>query len=128
MAFVDPTGQTVFDLIGPASGVEVDERLEQEVTAGTQFDGPAGKGLFDWTDGRGRIFKRAMLSVGSESKNISLDIVDKNNRRWPIDTRTGSTDTSIIITGRILLAPDEHIELVTTGATAEMYANVVLER
>lgn len=128
MSFVDPTGQTVFDLIGPNSGVDVKERIEQEVEAGTQFDGTADKGRFDWSDSRGRVFERLIAKVGVESKTFTLEMVDKMGRRFLIDKRIASTETDIIITGNLLLAPDEHLELVTTGATAAMYANIVLKR
>jgi hypothetical protein len=123
---IRPEQPFTFDTIGD---VPVDEysALEQQVAAGQQFDGTAGKGLFQWTDNRGRTFVRMTLIMGSESKNYSVDIVDPQNRRTPIETKTATTAQNVLIFGRIVLVPSEHIEIITSGATSAMYAELLTE-
>jgi len=118
----------VFEVMGSLGTPEFWERYIAEAAAGLQFDGTAGQGKFSWVDSRGRTFGRLLLAVGSESKAVTFNIVDTLARKWPLDFRTASTDTRIIITGDIVLEPTEYLELITTGATAAMYATLLLKR
>lgn len=99
----------------------------QSVLAGTQFDGTANKGLFEWPKDK----------TGVQIKSIGLDMGSEPVKTWLIlsmgplgdkkiyESGAGAV-ANVVLTGNIALAPGEVLKVVTTGATSAMACAVTL--
>jgi len=93
----------------------------KHVAAGSQFND-----VFDFQSGSDVEVKRVSLQMGSESKNVTVTIVDKYGAQFAkLYEKLAMTNLTVDLIGSIPLGPDEKIKVVTTGATSEMFATVI---
>ena len=101
------------------------------IAAGQQFDGTPGKGQFfkgGGEDRTGTKIVRISLAAGPEAKDINVEIVSGDGQeRWSVYKVFANTAEDTLILGVVPLTADEWLEIVTSGATAEMRATVLKE-
>lgn len=121
--------------------------IEQRIAAGNQFDGNAHSDANPTTDQSAGIQKFAAGTAGglfvfalsalwaAEVQRIMGDFADATTVQISIRNAAGDdvlifdgsgTPGDVLITDRIILAPDEQIRIVTTGATQAMVARVMM--
>ncbi len=118
--------------------------IEQKITAGSQFDGLApttvyvddvDQGLRQFpTDVSGGLFTFALTSLWwAEVQRIIVQFADAATADISIVSATGALSIytfagggEVVITDLFKLAPDEKIQIITTGATAAMWARVTM--
>jgi hypothetical protein len=98
------------------------DKKEQSVGAGTQFDGTADKGRFEWLGDRSGIkIRRLDIVMGAEAKSWQVFIVDDTGDESELESGSGTVQ-NVTLAGEIAVAKNERLEVRTTGATSVMRA------
>lgn len=97
-----------------------DAKAEKQSTTNLNFDGTAGKGLWDFGQ-KSRITIRRISADFVSGAAFKLSIVDADGDEHTILENDSGTTKSLLVTDEVILEKGEKIKLVTTGGAPESY-------